>query len=71
MKDATKNVTDLALEWVTADAAMAEKLDEAYYCQTRDVFQARLDGLTVRLARDAKIPELAVTTFSAKIKVTP
>lgn len=45
----------MAYDWVKSDAP--EKIKDKYYCATRDVFQARLDGMVNFLSVNGKIAE--------------
>lgn len=45
----------IAYDWVKSDAS--EKIEDKYYCATRDIFQARLDGMVNFLSSDPKIAE--------------
>ncbi len=54
----------LALEWITGKP---EKVDikNVYYCETRDVFSARLDKMLGNLLENKKIEEEKVYIISA------
>ena len=38
------NIKQLAYNWITSDINNADEIQD-YYCQTRDIFQARLDSM--------------------------
>ncbi len=44
------NLKNLAFEWMTAEPEKAQSENE-YYCQTRDVFQARIDRMLANLLK--------------------
>lgn len=58
------NLKNLAWEWMTAEPEEAQTASE-YYCQTRDVFQARMDRLVSNLLREKNIHEEAAYVISA------
>ena len=53
----TDNLKDLVFQWMRAEAASAGRLDARLYCETRDVFQARLDAMTRILVHGGKLSE--------------
>src|SRR3989339_630599 len=44
-----KDIKNIALQWVKEAPVKAMELPSEYYCQTRDIFQARLDKMTIQL----------------------
>ena len=48
---------DEAFQWITADSVEAGRLEASNFCQTRDVFQARLDAMAQELVHDGKLSE--------------
>jgi hypothetical protein len=58
------NLEKLAFEWIMADKDDV-KTDEEYYCQTRDVFQTRLDRMKNDLLSKKEIGEEDVYIASA------
>lgn len=50
------NIEKLAYDWITADP---EKVDIAsdYYCETRDIFEARLERMKTMLSKNKKLDE--------------
>ncbi len=48
-----------ARAWITSDAETTRKIESAYYCETRDVFQARLDRMAIVFDRDYLITAIA------------
>jgi len=52
-----KGLLDQALQWVSVETATQPPDD--FYCQTRDVFQARLDTLRILLEREQSFKDIA------------
>ena len=48
-----------AMQWMQADPATAQKLNSEYYCQTRDVFQARLDRMAIAFDQNYLVTAIA------------
>ncbi len=46
------NLATLATQWITANETTASRLDPQWYCQTRDVFDVRLDAMTRDILQD-------------------
>jgi len=59
------SVKELAWQWIKASPKIAETTPFQYYCQTRDVFQARLDGMASLLLKDATVPEDTIYLITA------
>lgn len=60
------NLENLAFEWMTADPEKAQSENE-YYCQTRDVFQARIDRMLTNLLKEENINTEDAYIMSAMI----
>lgn len=58
-------LTQLALDWVNWTTQQATELDPMLYCQTRDVFQARLDTVTNQLLNNT--PQKQAYTIAALV----
>jgi len=58
------NLEKLAWEWMTADPEKARE-ESAYYCLTRDVFQARIDRMVANLLKEKNISEEDAYVISA------
>jgi len=58
------NLKNLAFEWMIAEPEKYQ-LASDYYCQTRDVFQARIDRLVANLLKEKRIREEDVYIISA------
>jgi len=54
----------LAFEWLTASPEKTQ-MENEYYCQTRDIFQARLDRMLHELLREKSISEEDIYIVSA------
>jgi len=54
--DNKNNLKKIASEWITASPEKAQAENE-YYCQTRDIFQARLDRMLHYLLKEKSISE--------------
>ena len=50
-----ENLATKAQRWVTDTPESAQKLESEYYCQTRDVLQARTDRMTIMLLQNSRI----------------
>jgi hypothetical protein len=48
------NIEKSAYDWITAKPANVD-VESEFYCETRDIFQARLDRLVIMLLRDEKL----------------
>lgn len=61
------NIQSKAWDFVQREnpSANSKKIEDEYYCKTRDVFQARLDKMIVVLVNGGKIPENDVYMLSA------
>ncbi|MBA4320682.1 MAG: hypothetical protein C0412_19995 [Flavobacterium sp.] len=57
------NLKNLALEWMTADPEKAQ-VESEFYCQTRDVFEARNDKTPDDLIQKGMKDDLAYLIFS-------
>src|SRR3989344_504362 len=57
------NSIEIALQWVKSD--LPPQIEKKYYCETRDIFQARLDAMVGVLLVSAKIPEGDIYILSA------
>ncbi|MCG2701153.1 MAG: hypothetical protein V1825_01765 [Candidatus Falkowbacteria bacterium] len=51
-----KKIEKLAYNWITADPENADTASD-FYCQTRDVFQARLEKMKIILSKNKKLSE--------------
>jgi hypothetical protein len=51
--------------WDFVKSASPAKIEDEYYCKTRDVFQARLDKMITVLLNEGKLPENDVYMLSA------
>ena len=59
-----ENLEKLAYEWATIEPEKADIKSE-FYCQTRDVFQARLEKMTREMIAEGKIEEDEIYIISA------
>jgi len=57
------NSLEIALQWVKSD--LPPKIEKKYNCETRDIFQARLDAMVGVLLASAKITEGDIYILSA------
>ncbi len=57
------NSLEIALQWVRSDAS--PKIEQKYHCETRDIFQARLDAMVNFLLTGGKIQENDIYILSA------
>src|SRR3989344_4252692 len=57
--DVMENLETEARNWIISNAESAQTLDSTYYCQTRDVFQARLDAMSRVLGQAYLISAIA------------
>ena len=48
------NIKQLAYNWITADPNDVDTVND-YYCQTRDIFQARLEKMKIMLSKNEKL----------------
>ena len=48
------NIEKLVYNWTTLEADRID-VDSNYYCQTRDIFQARLEKMTIMLSKNEKL----------------
>ncbi|MFH1769608.1 MAG: hypothetical protein ABH833_02985 [Parcubacteria group bacterium] len=64
MKETTK-LQENATAWMQDEPILVTTLDKPYYCETRDVFQTRLDSLTSELLDNDQIPEDTAYLVSA------
>ena len=53
-EDMNNNIKQLARDWITADPDNVNTVKD-YYCQTRDIFQARLEKMTIMLSKNEKL----------------
>ena len=53
----------IAYQWAKDDPP--RKIDEKYYCETRDIFQSRLDSMVNLLLKNSKIAENDIYILSA------
>ena len=59
-----KDIEKLGYNWITADSEKID-VDKDYYCQTRDVFEARLDRMINNLLVNNNIEEEKIYIASA------
>lgn len=58
-------IKQLAYNWITADPDDVDIVSD-YYCQTRDIFQARLEKMTIILSKNEKLdPDKALLSAIA------
>ena len=50
------NIEKLGYDWITADSENTD-VGSDYYCQTRDIFEARLDRMKIALSENKKLSE--------------
>ena len=53
-KDMDNNIKQLAYNWITANPDDVDTISD-YYCQTRGIFQARLDSMIIMLSKNEKL----------------
>lgn len=61
----TNDMTKLATDWSQAKTGSTPNIDSSYYCETRDVFQARLDSMRQLFIQKNVSPEDLVYLLAA------
>ena len=60
----SNDIEKLGYDWITADSENVD-VDSDYYCQTRDIFQTRLNRMVDDLLKNSEIEENKVYAVSA------
>ena len=60
------NIEKLSYDWITGEADKIDVISD-YYCETRDVFQARLDRMTDNLSMNNNIKTEKIYLISAVV----
>ena len=60
----SNNIEKLGYDWITADSENVD-IGSDYYCETRDVFQARLNRMIDDLLKNSEIEENKIYAISA------
>ena len=58
-----EDIEKMAKEWILAEVTV--ETPKKYYCESQDIFQARLDAMVNNLSDDKKIPENDIYVISA------
>ena len=66
-KFSNNKIEKLGYDWITANPEKVDVVSD-YYCQTRDVFEARLEKMKVALSENKKF-SLVFKSGNAEIKI--
>ncbi len=58
-----EKLSGVARSWVSSESPI--EIPDFYYCKSRDIFQVRLESLSIRLSRDSKV----ATTFPLIVSI--